>query len=388
LGLILCCLVGYSVYSISEVRADPDLRRKTVAPQSLATGTQASFSVMAYNAYLKPEIIGSDDSRFRARNMLKAIRQTLGSVRLDNFWPDLMVISEGLDEEYAGERSLGPSRDDGYNDCVSNDNCLLKRDLWKVGYKWITENVGTEGFALQDGGIFVASRYPIVRVKKTIYENSACSDGYSDKGVIYAQIDRDGRPVHVFGTHLQASYFHSKSAALLNSCDEDDIFADINFEEIRHKQLTQLKRFIEAARIPKGETVILAGDLNIAYGSSEYFKMIQHLGAREFVRKSILPGQRLQTFDRLTNTMKRCTKPGRFGPANNDYYSSCGEFSHEPDAWYDYVLLIENSASRSKYSNTVVGIKTRKGRDLSDHHAVIGQVEPSMLSSQITSYGL
>jgi endonuclease/exonuclease/phosphatase family metal-dependent hydrolase len=69
-------------------------------------------------------------------------------------------------------------------------------------------------------------------------------DCLAKKGVLYARINKQGRPYHVFGTHLDSG------------SEMQDVRA-------RKKQLAIIDRFIRALDIPADEPVIIAGDFNI-----------------------------------------------------------------------------------------------------------------------------
>lgn len=61
------------------------------------------------------------------------------------------------------------------------------------------------------------SRYPIVADDFLGFEKLAHSDSWTNKGVLYVKLDIDGKPLHVFNTHLCASYIDKDAGALLES---------------------------------------------------------------------------------------------------------------------------------------------------------------------------
>jgi endonuclease/exonuclease/phosphatase family metal-dependent hydrolase len=77
----------------------------------------------------------------------------------------------------------------------------------------------------------------------TFGEACADDDCKSDKGAIYAKIEKDGLLFHVFGTHLQAGQASEKYDARL-------------------RQINLLKDFISSKSISQTEAVFIAGDLN------------------------------------------------------------------------------------------------------------------------------
>lgn len=59
---------------------------------------------------------------------------------------------------------------------------------------------------LVDSGLLVLSRFPIVASEFMSYKIGILSDSASDKGYIYCRINVRGDTLHLFVTHLQASY--------------------------------------------------------------------------------------------------------------------------------------------------------------------------------------
>ena len=219
--------------------------------------------------------------------------------------------------------------------------------------------------------MFIASRYPIESVSKLIYDDYSCTDRFADKGAIYAKIQKSEQTVHVFGTHLQASYFHSKSGTLLKSCRDTLDDDGINFENVREKQLHQLATFIKAQEIPTNELIVLAGDMNIPRSSQEFLQMNKVLNTLALEFRSNLTGGQLSTFDNKTNALKQCRKEFEY---DDKYRRSCGEFDFAPSMWNDYVLFRGGAKLVGRPVNSVLEIEYPRHRDLSDHHAVLGVI--------------
>ena len=57
-----------------------------------------------------------------------------------------------------------------------------------------------------DSGLLVLSKFPIVSSEFKSYKIGILSDSASDKGYIYCKINIRGETLHLFSTHLQASY--------------------------------------------------------------------------------------------------------------------------------------------------------------------------------------
>jgi hypothetical protein len=57
-----------------------------------------------------------------------------------------------------------------------------------------------------DSGLLVISKYPIISSEFRSYDIGILSDSASDKGYIYCKINARNSILHLFATHLQASY--------------------------------------------------------------------------------------------------------------------------------------------------------------------------------------
>ncbi|GAA0462127.1 sphingomyelin phosphodiesterase [Streptomyces stramineus] len=111
----------------------------------------------------------------------------------------------------------------------------------------------------EDGGVAVLSKWPIVRKEQVIFNDACGADWWSNKGFAYVVLDVNGTKVHVVGTHAQSTD---------PGCDAGAAVAD------RAKQFRQIDAFLDAKRIPSGEQVMVAGDLNVDSHGSEYASML------------------------------------------------------------------------------------------------------------------
>lgn len=110
-------------------------------------------------------------------------------------------------------------------------------------YPYQTRVLGRDFGFRQDGGVVIVSRWPIEHEFQLPY-GELCTGGdcLADKGVLYARVNKAGRRVHVFATHLQSG---SANRAL------------------RENQLRRLRALIDAMQLPIGEPVLIGGDLNV-----------------------------------------------------------------------------------------------------------------------------
>jgi endonuclease/exonuclease/phosphatase family metal-dependent hydrolase len=211
-----------------------------------------------------------------------------------------------------------------------------------------------------NGGIFIASKWPIVASQDLVYEACRWPDCLAAKGVQYAGVEKtvDGRTkrYHMFATHMQA-WGGAEAAA------------------VRSEQAHELAGFVERQDIPATEPVLLAGDLNTrGPGTPQFQALIDTL------RVSMPPivGERRATMDRNNTLFGR-------GPWWVDYVLP--SVAHQPPikAELEAITLRPERefaicvAARLRpfyvgpYASSCA--KTLRVRDLSDHYPVIGRFE-------------
>jgi len=69
-----------------------------------------------------------------------------------------------------------------------------------------------------DGGLLILSRFPILEVEFRPFDYGVLADAISYKGVLYAKIEVDGRLLHLFTTHTQATYFGVHVDHFVSAC--------------------------------------------------------------------------------------------------------------------------------------------------------------------------
>ncbi|XP_071963890.1 sphingomyelinase C-like [Antedon mediterranea] len=135
--------------------------------------------------------------------------------------------------------------------CFSNSSLTIRDILTQYGFVYYTETVGTPTTILkpENGGVFIVSRWPIIRKAQHVYDNAAYSttDFLSGKGAMYVEIEKTvkniSRRYHVLGTHLQAQErFETQS--------------------VRVAQAKEMYMFKRRQSIPADEPVMYVGDLN------------------------------------------------------------------------------------------------------------------------------
>lgn len=211
-----------------------------------------------------------------------------------------------------------------------------------------------------NGGVFIASKWPIVDQDMHIYNASDPDtwDWFAAKGVSYAKIQKGNTFYHVTGTHMQAG----------------------GPDQYRVSQCEETRDFLKSKNIDKSEALIYSGDFNINIQGEIMRKCI------EAIEADVPPngGYLNLTSDPRTNDIQNLTNPSNRG------------------SWIDFVL--PSSVNRRPTNATQIILKgmdvenfeicwceqcipldpdyifpddedcnrVERVRHLSDHHPVIG----------------
>jgi hypothetical protein len=263
------------------------------------TSDPNTLNILAYNIYMLTPPIGNNDETTRADEIHKHVHGY-----------DAIIISEAF-----------------YNSARSDLQAGLAPE-----YPYLTAVVDN-GILNDDGGVFIASRFPIVSSSQIVYNDCNGSDCLAAKGVMYAEINKYGRVFHLFGTHTQAWPAAGDVAT-------------------RILQFKELQTFITSLNIPVAEPVIIGGDLNvdmIANNLGEYDGMLDSLNLLEPTYTG---------------------HPYSYDGAISSYAGSGVEF-------LDYVMTQNNHLSPLSAENEVIILRSIADDmfnmfDLSDHLAVRG----------------
>jgi endonuclease/exonuclease/phosphatase family metal-dependent hydrolase len=121
----------------------------------------------------------------------------------------------------------------------------------------------------------IISKYPIETTRELVFDKGVASDGFVTKGVLYAKVKVGSSYVHVFNTHMQASYGYEFK--------ENDPYA-----LIRRKQIQQVATFIAQIALDDHYPILAMGDFNVnairrpdepSVDSREYTDMLSALGS-------------------------------------------------------------------------------------------------------------
>ncbi|TDH73807.1 hypothetical protein CCR75_009590 [Bremia lactucae] len=151
---------------------------------------------------------------------------------------------------------------------------LLLQKLSNAGYFFFSPTVGHKRLnksnmrKLLNGGVVVASKYPILSVRVKLFEGaSAGADKLADKGVLYCKILKNGLLVHVLSTHLQAWNDHLSRT----------------MRKLQIKMVANLMRAMDID--PVNDVVLFVGDMNVDYWlnktNQEYDEMLEMFEAKD-----------------------------------------------------------------------------------------------------------
>lgn len=201
--------------------------QQDVRPLRISPAIQSTIDILTYNIYMRPTELFKNGQDIRARLMPDYVHGH-----------DVIVFNEAFDDTVRS---------------------LLLQGL-AVEYPYRTNILGTASLGVDDGGVMIVSRWPIIDQAQTVF-GSLCSgwDCSADKGVVYAKVCKNNRPFHVFGTHMQAGQQQMH-------------------HDIRRAQLLLIRNFIDNLNIPATEPVVIAGDFNIRRDAGTPSAAIPHYG--------------------------------------------------------------------------------------------------------------
>ncbi len=238
----------------------------------------------------------------------------------------------------------------------------LRTLLSHYGWPYSTRTVGAAAGSLSNGGVFIASKWPIVTSAEEVYSDCTGPDCLAAKGIIYGRILKtlgcQMRHFSMFGTHLNAGPGAAQA-------------------KVRLEQAKQLHNFATKQNISASEAVLIAGDLNIdnLHATMEVNGLLTVLGAN-------LP--------QITGSTQATTDP-----ENNPLHDGSGP------KWVDYVLYLSNYARPSLATLEAIRLRTASTfnvcmsaplrpdyvvpnsgwckrtltiQDLSDHYPVLGRM--------------
>jgi endonuclease/exonuclease/phosphatase family metal-dependent hydrolase len=195
---------------------------------------------------------------------------------------------------------LSSERSTGFLKHIPSYDIIALQEVWNPRYKslehYARQNnlhiVGSSSpsslrfltLRIFGGGLMIMSKYPMVDTQEIIFDKGSHSDSFVTKGVLYAKLKVESSFVHVFNTHLQASYGY-----------EFD-FTGNPYSNIRKKQLKKLAEFVQRVTANDNYPILLAGDFNVnarvgpedGSDSKEYTDMLELLQHQSYKTVDIL----------------------------------------------------------------------------------------------------
>lgn len=194
-------------------------------------------------------------------------------------------------------------------------------------YPYWSEPLGQDQLLSQNGGVVILSRWPILHQNQTVFEACGGVDCMVKKGVVHTTIEKLGRPIHLFGLHLQA---------------------DADNAAVRSAQLGELKAFVDQQAIAPEEPVLIAGDFNVDALSDASNQELSRL--QEQLQLHLPQDDLVATYSDTTNSIIDAAVEERL----------------------DYVFYSGRHAPPDHAMSEIRHIRV-EGRDLSDHHAVVAR---------------
>lgn len=150
----------------------------------------------------------------------------------------------------------------------------------------------------EDGGVAIVSKYPIKEKIQHVFKSGCGFDNDSNKGFVYTKIEKNGKNVHVIGTHTQS---------------EDSRCGAGHDRKIRAEQMKEISDFVKKKNIHKDETVYIGGDLNVNKGTPEFKDMLKNLNVND-----VLYAGHNSTWDPQSNSIAKYNYPNG-KPEHLDY---------------------------------------------------------------------
>jgi phospholipase C len=187
-----------------------------------------------------------------------------------------------------------------------------------------------------NSGIWIFSKYPILSDEEMIFTERTGWDAFSRKGALLVEINVNGSPIQIVGTHLQ------------NAGDD----------KIRRAQCSEVFRKLLLPNKKIGTPQLICGDFNInKYKSGESYQMM--LDVLEATDGEPTSNQKF-SYDRL----------------NNDLHVEKGTNQD----LIDYILIRDNGAWVDCLHRDVIALRSQwdpDHQDLSDHYSMAIEINYS-----------
>jgi endonuclease/exonuclease/phosphatase family metal-dependent hydrolase len=277
---------------------------------------EPQLKVLSWNIYLLPRLIMQVGQNERS----KLIAETL--LKADY---DVIVFQEAFDKK------------------ARNILWGILKEIYPYAVGPVNE-ARTKLLTVTNGGVWIVSRLPLKEVGEILFDNCKGFDCGSRKGALMVEVEKDGYTYQLIGTHLQA-------------------FDSPKKEEIRNKQLLQIKNELVDPYHVDGVPQLLCGDFNIHKRDVKlYTQMLKSLSACD---------DNFCTVDILEDNPATSGEMHTYDSKNNDL------IDYEETTTLDYILVKENNflfrSVRRRVATFVGNWSSKKllnRHNLSDHHAV------------------
>lgn len=182
--------------------------------------------ILTLNTFLRPPLIKNNKSDYKNARV---------NFMIDNIFPNYDIIC--LQEVFGA---------------LNTRKGKIIKEAIKLGFEYFSYSPYPGFWSQQmiDGGLVILSRFPITEHNFQGFQNGVVPDLFSLKGILYCKIEIHGEPLHLFTTHLQASYPTTSQSEFQN------------YRQVRRHQMQMMKEFIRANSHDK-ELILLLGDMNV-----------------------------------------------------------------------------------------------------------------------------
>lgn len=248
------CLLYFGIISLRKKRMVAGNPYKSLSFGPKFDGPY-DVKLLTYNIFLRPPLIRNNADDFKNERLTEFIRS-----HLQNY--DIVCLQEM------------------FNLANYRQQILLKAAQEK-GFPYYAKSVDPHWLSGKfiDAGLVILSKYPILETDGMIYCAGNQIDSWAAKQVIYAKIQISPTFfVHVFTTHMQASYFDNhESVNVIN-------------DKARASQVQEIADFVKRKTEGSPYPSIIAGDFNIDSRDEnmEYKYMMDTLIAAKPTMKDLL----------------------------------------------------------------------------------------------------
>lgn len=117
------------------------------------------------------------------------------------------------------------------------DGTRVLCDRLKEKYPYVIHNIAPHALGLNNGAI-IASKHPIAEFSYRPFDNMLGPEKWSNRGLLKIRIEKNGKKIDVYGTHLQALL--GKERAAVRKTQMEQIIAWVNEDQKKNPSDTQI----------------------------------------------------------------------------------------------------------------------------------------------------